>query len=52
VTEMPTTPERVLRALEEKREPRREGKRVIYDEAISVAGMSADGGQAFWGVDA
>ncbi|HMI68356.1 MAG TPA: hypothetical protein VK510_00090, partial [Solirubrobacteraceae bacterium] len=52
VTEMPATPERVLRALQEKREPRREGKRVIYDEEISVAGVSADGGQAFWGVDA
>jgi CO/xanthine dehydrogenase Mo-binding subunit len=52
VTEMPATPERVLRALDAKREPRREGKRVIYDEEISVAGVSADGGQAFWGVDA
>jgi hypothetical protein len=25
---------------------------VIYDEDISVATLSADGGQAFWGVDA
>jgi hypothetical protein len=25
---------------------------VIYDEEISVATLSADGGQAFWGVDA
>jgi len=52
VTEMPATPERVLRALDAKREPRREGKRVIYDEEISVAALSSDGGQAFWGVDA
>ena len=52
VTEMPATPERVLRALEAKREPRREGKRVIYDEEISVAAVSADGGRAYWGVDA
>jgi CO/xanthine dehydrogenase Mo-binding subunit len=52
VTEMPVTPERVLRALDAKREPRREGKRVIYDEEISIAAVSADGGQAFWGVHA
>ena len=52
VTEMPATPERVLRALEDKPEPRREGKRVVYDEAISVAALSEDGGAAFWGVDA
>jgi CO/xanthine dehydrogenase Mo-binding subunit len=52
VTEMPATPERVLRALEDKPEPRREGKRVIYDEEISVGAISADGGQAYWGVDA
>jgi CO/xanthine dehydrogenase Mo-binding subunit len=52
VTEMPATPERVLRALEDKPEPRREGKRVIYDEEISVGAVSADGGQAYWGVDA
>jgi CO/xanthine dehydrogenase Mo-binding subunit len=37
ITELPITPERVLRALEEKREPRREGKRVIFDEELSVA---------------
>ena len=52
VTEFPVTPERVLRALEERREPRREGKRVIYDEALSVESVSADGGQAYWGVHA
>src|ERR687885_2446627 len=54
VTEMPATPERVLRALEERaqREPRRDGKRVIYDEEMSVTAVSANGGEAFWGVHA
>lgn len=40
VTELPITPERVLHALEEKRagrgEPRREGKLIAFDEALSV----------------
>jgi hypothetical protein len=37
VTELPITPERVLRALEQKeRGPRRDGKWVIFDEEISV----------------
>jgi CO/xanthine dehydrogenase Mo-binding subunit len=40
ITELPITPERVLRALEAKRsgasEPRREGKRVVFDEELSV----------------
>ncbi len=52
VTEFPVTPERVLRALEAKAEPRREGKRVIYDEELSLAAISSDGGQAYWGVHA
>jgi CO/xanthine dehydrogenase Mo-binding subunit len=52
VTQMPATPERVLRALLDKREPRREGKRVIFDEEISVRAISANGGEGFWGVDA
>src|SRR6186997_3126673 len=43
VTQMPATPERVLRALDGDKEPRREGKRVIFDEELSVAGVSADG---------
>jgi CO/xanthine dehydrogenase Mo-binding subunit len=47
VTEMPATPERVLRALEERREPRREGKRVIFDEEISVRTVASDGGRGF-----
>ena len=45
VTETPATPERVLRALEEKREPRREGKRVIFDEPLSVRAVSSVAGQ-------
>src|SRR5437588_413534 len=47
VTEYPATPERVLRAIQEKREPRREGKRVIYDEEISVRAVSSNGGAGF-----
>ncbi len=52
VTEMPATPERVLRALQAQAAPRREGKRVIFDEAISIAAVSTNGGVGFWGVDA
>src|SRR5207247_3382336 len=36
ITELPITPERVLRALEAKAEPRRDGKYVIFDEDLSV----------------
>jgi CO/xanthine dehydrogenase Mo-binding subunit len=36
ITELPITPERVLRALEGKREPRCEGKKVVFDEELSV----------------
>jgi CO/xanthine dehydrogenase Mo-binding subunit len=40
ITEMPATPERVLRALERKERgedaPRREGKRVVFDEDLSI----------------
>jgi hypothetical protein len=40
VTELPITPEKVLRALQEKAagsgEPRREGKTVVYDADLSV----------------
>ena len=52
VTEMPATPERVLAALAEKREPRRDGKRVIFDEQLSVRTVSSNGGAGFLGVDA
>ena len=40
VTELPARPERVLRALDESRQPRRDGRRVIYDEHLSVAVVS------------
>jgi hypothetical protein len=51
ITECPATPERVLRALEERKEPRREGKRVIFDEEISIRGVSASGGEGFFSTD-
>ena len=44
VTELPVTPERVLRALERKdRGPREEGKWVIFDEDLSVDTVAAEG---------
>jgi CO/xanthine dehydrogenase Mo-binding subunit len=43
ITELPITPERVLRALEAKREPRREGKKVVFDEELSVNTVSSGG---------
>ena len=46
ITELPITPERVLRALEAKAEPRREGKTVVFDEELSVNAISK-GGIAF-----
>ena len=39
ITELPVTPERILRALEAQAEPRREGKRVIFDEALSIGAV-------------
>jgi CO/xanthine dehydrogenase Mo-binding subunit len=47
VTEYPATPERVLRAIQADAQPRREGKRVIFDEEISLAAVSSNGGQGF-----
>ena len=41
ITELPITPERVLRALEAKAEPRREGKVVVFDEELSVNSVSS-----------
>jgi CO/xanthine dehydrogenase Mo-binding subunit len=52
VTQMPATPERVLRALEAKREPSRDGKRVIFDEELSVRTVSSNGGRGFLETDA
>ena len=46
ITEMPATPDRVLAALAAKREPRRDGKRVVFDEHLSVRTVSANGGAA------
>jgi hypothetical protein len=44
VTELPVSPERVLRALEQKdRGPRRDGKWVIFDDDISVNTVAAEG---------
>jgi len=52
ITEMPATPARVLEALEQKREARRDGKRVIFDEELSVKTTSTNGGSGFLDVDA
>jgi CO/xanthine dehydrogenase Mo-binding subunit len=46
VTELPITPERVLRALDAKAEPRRSGKTVVFDEELSVNAVS-DGAMRF-----
>jgi hypothetical protein len=48
---MPATPDRVLAALAAKKEPRREGKRVIYDAELSVAAASSNAGEGFFGVE-
>jgi CO/xanthine dehydrogenase Mo-binding subunit len=47
VTEYPATPERVLRAIQAKAEPRRDGKRVMFDEELSVRTVSSNGGAGF-----
>jgi hypothetical protein len=46
VTELPAKPERVLRALDEHRAPRRDGRRVIFDEHLSVAAVTGPGQNA------
>ena len=45
ITEAPATPERVLTALKERKEPRRDGNRVVYDEDISIRAVSSSGGK-------
>jgi len=45
VTEAPATPHKVLKALQERSEPRRDGKRVIYDEELSIRSVSATAGK-------
>jgi len=52
ITQTPATPERVLRALEAKAEPRRAGKRVIFDEEISVNATAHPDGRLKFAVDA
>ena len=52
VTEMPATPERILAALEEKRQPRRDGKLIIFDEHLSVRTVSENAGEGFLSTDA
>jgi CO/xanthine dehydrogenase Mo-binding subunit len=51
LTQLPATPERVLKALDARHEPRREGKRVIFDEEISLRTVSETGGDGFLRVD-
>jgi hypothetical protein len=51
VTEMPATPERVLAAIQAKREPKRDGKRVVFDEHLSVKALSSNAGSAFFATD-
>jgi CO/xanthine dehydrogenase Mo-binding subunit len=51
VSQVPARPERVLRAIDERAQPRREGKRVIYDEDASVRAVSGANGEGFPLVD-
>jgi CO/xanthine dehydrogenase Mo-binding subunit len=41
INELPAKPERVLRALRERAQPRREGKRLIFDSDQSIAAVSS-----------
>ena len=43
VTELPITPERILRALDAKAKPVRDGKRVVFDSELSVNAVSQGG---------
>jgi CO/xanthine dehydrogenase Mo-binding subunit len=52
VTECPITPERVLRALEAKAGPRRDGKLAVYDEEISINAVGAPDGKVKFEVPA
>ena len=56
ITETPATPERVLRALEQKDKseaaPRREGRRAIFDEDISINTVSRPEGRVKFEVSA
>jgi len=52
VTEMPARPDRVLAAIRDKREPQRDGKRVVFDEHLSVKTVSSNAGSGYLDVDA
>jgi len=52
VTEMPARPDRVLAAIRDKREPRRDDKRVVFDEHLSVKTVSSNAGSGYLDVDA
>ncbi len=43
VTELPITPERILRALEARSEPARNGKTIVFDAELSVNAVSKGG---------
>ncbi len=53
ITQMPASPERVMRALDLKGKsvPRREGKWVVFDEDVSVSTVSSTGGEGYVRVD-
>ena len=51
ITELPAKPERVLRALRERAEPVRRGKRVVFDEALSVRATSSLDGAGWLLID-
>jgi CO/xanthine dehydrogenase Mo-binding subunit len=51
ITELPAKPERVLHALRERIQPSRRGKRVIFDEALSVRAVSSHRGEGWLLVD-
>lgn len=51
ITELPAKPERVLRALRERSQPARRGKRVVFDEALSLRAVSSLGGEGWQLVD-
>jgi CO/xanthine dehydrogenase Mo-binding subunit len=52
ITELPITPERVLRALAAKKEPRRDGKYVVFDEELSVNTVAHAGSRFRFAIDA
>jgi hypothetical protein len=51
ITELPAKPERVLRGLRERSQPVRRGKRVVFDEALSLRAVSGLRGEGWQLVD-